>query len=172
MKKTFPQKTKIPNLISESPYIIESLNNLKTWKTGLKSAVNENAAKFFFSYKIGDNKNNKLVITGNNWKRSLNFVPSNETNNWTQKINRNKFIKWISEKPKFHIRFGDIRIKAKKTIKKAWKKDWIWNAHSWQTKNIGFILEFFKLLELLTKIRGAWLIASQIGVQITNPNPK
>ena len=81
IKKTFPQKTINPNFIFELPYIIESLNNLKTWKTGLKSAVKENAAKFFFSYNIGDNKNNKLVITGNNWKISLNFVPSKESNN-------------------------------------------------------------------------------------------
>ena len=65
---------------------------------------------------------------------------------------------------------GENIRKTTNTMMNACIKDWTWKAHSWQTKNIGLIVEFFKLLEFVIKIKGAWFIASLIGVQITNPN--
>ena len=100
------------------------------------------------------------------------FVPNKEINSCNQKTNNAKFIKCKGATNKLSTSPGENIRKTTKTIMKACKKDWTWKAHSWQTKNIGLIVEFFKLLEFVEKIKGAWFIASQIGVQITKPKPR
>ena len=62
-------------------------------------------------------------MAGNNWNKSVNFVPSKDISNFNQKMNKNKFRKWIIEKNKFSNRLGESITRTEKTIKKACIKD-------------------------------------------------
>ena len=63
-------------------------------------------------------------MAGNNWNKSVNFVPSKDISNFNQKINKNKFKKWMKEKNKFNNRLGESITRTEKTNKKACIKDW------------------------------------------------
>ena len=81
--------------------------------------MNPNEPKFFFSQSIGDKRNNKLVTIGNNWNKSVYFVPNKEINNCNQKTNNAKFIKCKGATNKLSTRPGDNIRKTINTIMNA-----------------------------------------------------